>query len=422
MQKNKDTLKLYKLSDKQKEFISTIDESDFSLLVGQGRSGKTLAIVYYIFKRAIKYPNTNHCIFRNTLASAVDGVWKISIKEVLTHFFPALPLFDNFKINETNHEITFHNGSRILIKGLDDTERAQKILSTQWATIFIDESHLVNYTYFGLLLTRLPQPKDVDYKVKFIMAANWCPKSHWLKSFFIDGINPESKSPHNLSTKYITSTTSDNPYIDADNYINNLKNAGDRKSRLMCAGSDFYDVVDGALWLQDDILKTSCPDNLTDIVLAFDPAVSNSKTSDEHGITIAGKKDGMYYILLSYEVKKDINDIAKEVCHLYHLYNCSVLVFEGNNGGQWISNLISQYDKKIFIKEVRAKVGKLLRASPIAALYKNKLVYHCDNFQQTEDQMLTFTGKQDSPNALDSLVYALKYLSENDSYVNPNDI
>ena len=203
-------MSLWRLTAKQHEMQSIIDAHKYSLCIGQGRSGKSLLIVTKMFRNAIQYPNTNQAIFRNTLASAVDGIWRITIKEVIKNFFPALPLMQGFKINESSHEITFPNGSRISVKGLDNTERVQKLLSTQWMCVFFDEAHLINYEHFGLLMTRMPQPMDVDYKVRVICAANWAPKTHWLKMFFEDGINPETKAPHGQEIAIITSTTQRN--------------------------------------------------------------------------------------------------------------------------------------------------------------------------------------------------------------------
>ncbi len=416
--------KCWKLSEKQKTSLKLIDDNKYTLLIGKGRSGKTLAIMYLLFKRAIKYPKTNHAIFRNTLSSCVDGIWKITIPEIIKNFFPALPLIEGFKMNESSHEITFHNGSRIVLRGLDTKERAQKVLSTQYASVFIDEAHLVDYEYVGLLLSRMPQPLNVQYRTKVICAANWAPKTSWLKVFFQDKNNPETKSPHLQECNMITFETSDNKSINAEEYLSALVNAGDRRSRLACAGDGFYEQIEGALWKQDDIrrIKKLKLEEYDDIVIAFDPAVTNTETSDEHGICIAGLIDETYHIIEAFEKREDINIIAKEIAQLYHSYSCSKLIYESNQGGDFIPALISNHDESVYCEGVRAKKAKLLRAEPICALYKNQKVYHTKTFQELEDQMLTYTGKGDSPNALDALVYAVKYLSESVSFVNPDDI
>ena len=414
-------MELWKLYDKQKQSLELIEENKFSLLIGQGRASKSTLSVYYLFKRAHQFPNTTHIIFRNTLSSAVDGIWKQTIKEVIAHFFPVYRSMPNFSINESNKDITFPNGSRILLRGLDTEERATKVLSQQFATVLFDECQTINYTYFALLLTRLPQPKDVDYQVKVVCCANWAPKTHWTKLFFKDELNPETKAKHKMDVGYITFTTDDNEAIDAEEYIDTLKNAGDKRARNMCAGIDWYEEVEGALWTLDDINRSDPLEEYEDIVIAFDASVTNKEKSDEHGITIAGKSERKYYIIKSFEKKADINQIAKEVCELYHTYGCSKLIYENNQGGDWIEALIQNHDETVYCESVRAKRSKILRAEPIAALYKNNKVLHCEVFQQLEDQMTSYTGTGDSPNALDSLVYAVKYLHDHDEYIDPYD-
>jgi phage terminase large subunit-like protein len=413
-------MQLWKLYDRQKEALKVVEENKFTLLLGQGRASKSCFAIWYIFMRAWKHPNTTHIIFRNTLSSAVDGIWAQTVKEVITHFYPILPSLDGFKVNESSHTITFPNGSRILLRGLDTPERATKVLSQQFATCMFDESQTIDYTYFALLLTRLPQPLDVDWEVKVLCTANYSPKTHWTKLFFSDGVNPETKVEHELNAKYLKFTTDDNKSIDAEEYIHTLNAAGDRRARLMCASTDWFEEIEGALWSIEDILRADQPEDFDDIVVSFDPAVT--KAGDGHGGCVAGRSNDKYYVLHSFDRKADVNDIAIVICELYHEYDCSRLIVEVNNGGDWIGSLIATHDPSVYCETVRATRGKITRAEPISALYTNKLVYHCKRFNELEDQMCTYTGNGDSPNALDALVWALKYLSENISFVDPNNI
>lgn len=417
-------MKLWSLYDKQKQALQMAEEHKFTLLVGQGRASKTTLAVYYLFKRAIKYPNTSHVIFRNTLASAKDGIWAQTIKEVITHFFPVLPAMRDFQLNASSHVIHFPNGSRILLRGLDTPERATKVLSQQFATVLFDEAQTIDYSYFSLLLTRLPQPKGVDYTVKIICSANYAPKKHWTKLFFDEKINPENKVSHNQGVALMHFETRDNESIDAEGYLDTLDMAGDRKSRLMCAGNDWYEEIEGALWKDEDILRGErLPmDEYDEVVIAFDPAVTNNASSDAHGICIAGKKDEKYFVIESYEKNEDVNEIAKEVAAKYQLYSCSKLIYETNQGANWVESLINNHDPSVYCQGVRAKKGKLLRAEPIAALYKCGKVFHVGRFDLLESQMTSFQGKGDSPNSLDALVYAIKHLHENANFVDPNMI
>ena len=416
--------KLWKKSEKQREFCKEIARNRYTLLIGAGRSGKSLLVILEMFRFALKYPNTNQIVFRNTLSSAIAGIWNITIPEVIKNFFPALPLLDDFKVNKTRYEISFPNGSKISIKGLDNTEKVQKLLSIELQQVFFDEAHLIEFEHFGLIMSRMPQKVGVEYENKVILCANWAAKTHWLKKFFVDKINPDTGAPHNLSVGMMTSVTADNKTIDAAEYTQTLLSGADRRTRLACAGTGFYDEAEGALWLQEDIKRKDALEieDYDDIVIGYDPAVSHSKSSDGHGVCISGKKDGEYHVLYSWEKIMDVNDCATEICRLYKEFRCSKVVIEVNNGGDFIPSLFAKIDPSVYCETVRATKGKILRAEPIAALYKNNLVYHSQHFQDLEEQMITFTGFGASPNSLDALVWALTYLSSYSSFVDPDAI
>jgi phage terminase large subunit-like protein len=59
-------------------------------------------------------------------------------------------------------------------------------------------------------------------------------------------------------------------------------------------------------------------------------------------------------------------------------------------------------------KAVTASRGKQLRAQPIAALYEQGRVSHCEVFLDLEEQMTQWTPESGtSPDRLDALVFAL---------------
>jgi hypothetical protein len=63
------------------------------------------------------------------------------------------------------------------------------------------------------------------------------------------------------------------------------------------------------------------------------------------------------------------------------------------------------------IREIRAHVGKKLRAEPVAAMYEQGRVHHVGNFPQLEDQMSIWTPQDaDSPDRLDAMVQAFSDL------------
>lgn len=61
--------------------------------------------------------------------------------------------------NETMGELRFHNGSRICFWGLDTTEHIDRVKSTQWSLIIVEEANGVRFDIIEFLLyTRLSHP------------------------------------------------------------------------------------------------------------------------------------------------------------------------------------------------------------------------------------------------------------------------
>ncbi|MFI1814610.1 hypothetical protein ACH414_30145 [Streptomyces sp. NPDC020422] len=66
------------------------------------------------------------------------------------------------------------------------------------------------------------------------------------------------------------------------------------------------------------------------------------------------------------------------------------------------------------ILEVTAKVGKRLRAAPVAQLYEQQLVHHVGEYTELEDQMVTWVEGMDSPDRMDAAVHGLAELADAD--------
>jgi hypothetical protein len=63
------------------------------------------------------------------------------------------------------------------------------------------------------------------------------------------------------------------------------------------------------------------------------------------------------------------------------------------------------------VREVRAHVGKKLRAEPVAAMYEQGRVHHVGEFPVLEDQMTIWTPNDpDSPDRIDAMVQAFSDL------------
>lgn len=175
--------------------------------------------------------------------------------------------------------------------------------------------------------------------------------------------------------------------------------------------AELLEDVPGALWQSKNIVIKPAPD-MKRIVVAIDPAVTSSEGADETGIIAAGVGvDGFYYVLTDRSARLSPDGWANRAIQAYRDFKADRIIGEVNNGGEMIELTLRTIDGNIPYKAVHASRGKQARAEPIAALYEQGKVFHVQQFEQLEDQLLTWTpevGK--SPDRLDALVWAISEL------------
>ena len=174
----------------------------------------------------------------------------------------------------------------------------------------------------------------------------------------------------------------------------------------------------GALWRRAwiDGSRVSATGELGRTVVAIDPPVTATATSDYCGIVAAAQgRDQRFYVLSDASIQgRSPDGWARAAIELYHKVAADCLVAEVNQGGDMVAAVLAQVAPSIPVKKVRATRGKWLRAEPIAALYSEGRVSHVGMFQDLEEQMLTFgvggLSINKSPDRLDALVWALTEL------------
>lgn len=181
---------------------------------------------------------------------------------------------------------------------------------------------------------------------------------------------------------------------------------------------EIVEEMAGALWHSEWIAEsrlTQAPE-LQRIVVAVDPPVTATVTSDACGIVVAGKgRDGRAYVLDDRSLQgREPHIWARAAVAAYHDHRADRIVAETNQGGDLVSAVLRQIDGSVPIRKVHATRGKWLRAEPIAALYAEGRVAHVGHFEALEAEMLAFgvaglsAGR--SPDRLDALVWALTEL------------
>lgn len=169
----------------------------------------------------------------------------------------------------------------------------------------------------------------------------------------------------------------------------------------------------GALWSMAslDAYRLREAPKMGRIVVAVDPAVTNTEASDEHGIIVAGLSEQRGIVLEDASLQGSPHEWARRAVSLYRSWGADAIVIEVNQGGDMVAHTIRTIDPNVNIKEVRASRGKHVRAEPIAALYEQGRVAHVGSFPELENQMTQMTTGgfegTGSPDRVDALVWAL---------------
>ena len=395
------------------------------LLVGGSRSGKSFIIVYSIILIALKFPGSRHLIARFRFNSVKNSIWNDTLKKVLKLCFPGvLP-----KWNNSDYFITFPNGSEVWLAGLDDKERAEKILGMEFLTIFLNEASQISFDAYSIIKTRLAQKIEGARNMLFI-DENPPSKKHWTYKIFIQKIDPEQNTALNAERyAWIRMNPIDNMDNISPEYMEILNSMPLRKRTRFLDG-DFSDDVEGALWTDELInstrgLETAAINLITRevnyerIVIAIDPAVTSKDTSDETGIVVVAKGfNGHIYVL---EDASDIytpTDWAKKAVQLYRKYRADRIIGEVNNGGDLIETVIRGVDQNVSYKSVHATRDKLTRAEPVAALYEQGKAHHVGELADLELEMTSWSAKagEKSPNRIDALVWGATELVLDNAY------
>ena len=420
------------MTPKQLEILWQVSQNGTrnTMFVGGARSGKTFMTIWILIHRALKAPGSRHAILRFRANSVRASIILDTLPKVMKTFFPGV----RYKDNRQDSFISFSNGSEIWYGGLDDKERAEKILGLEFVSIYFNEASQIPYSSYLIAKTRLAQVveyEDIGAKGKKITLGqrvyvdmNPTGNGHWTYATFILKIDPISKQPlpdgDNYSAHYI------NPSHNAQNLtpetLADFANMPERQRKRFWLG-EFVTEVQGALWTAEMLAqwRRDADDDIPDfsrVVVAIDPSGASGeqdKRSDEIGIIVAARgTDGRAYVLADRSGKFSPAAWGLRAVAAYHEFKADRIVAETNYGGAMVESTIRSADPNVAYATVTASRGKVIRAEPVAALYEMGKVSHIGFYPQLEDQMTQLTGEgfqgSGSPDRMDALVWALTEL------------
>lgn len=174
--------------------------------------------------------------------------------------------------------------------------------------------------------------------------------------------------------------------------------------------ADFLGDPIGALWKRDWFQYGAAPD-LQRVVVAIDPA-GGGPGGDETGIIVCGKGvDGRGYVLADRSCRLSPDGWALRAIAAFDEFSADRIVAETNFGGGMVESLMRAYRPALPFTAVHASRGKAVRAEPVAALYQQQRVTHCESLPELEDQLCQWEqASVTSPDRLDALCWGMSFL------------
>ena len=415
-----------KLTAKQIEAQSVMSsDATHVMLFGGSRSGKTFLMVRNIVMRALKAKKSRHAMFRYRFNAIKSSVVQDTFPKVMELAFPGV----DYNLNKTDNFATFPNGSELWFAGLDEKERAEKVLGMEFVTIGLNECSQIPKTSRDLVLTRLAQqvvqqlPGNPILKPRMYYDENPPSKGHWSYKLFIQKLDPETKEPlpHPADYAWFKINPHDNAENISDGYLDTLKGMSARFRQRFLEG-EFADDNPNALFT-DTVIETwrvmdGVVPQMVRVVVAVDPSGSGDEDNadnDAIGIIVAGLGiDGNAYLLEDCTIKAGPATWGRIATDAYDRHRADCVVGEVNYGGAMVRATIQTARARTPFKQVTASRGKHVRAEPFSALYEQGKVRHVGLFPALEDELCGFstfgyTG-EGSPNRADAAVWALSEL------------
>lgn len=191
---------------------------------------------------------------------------------------------------------------------------------------------------------------------------------------------------------------------------------------------EILEAFEGALFSRLDMenyrLQT-VPDDLVATVVGVDPSLTGE--DDEMGIVVVSRDALKHmYVIADRSIMSVGRAAALEAWRIAAEYNADKLIVEDNLGKRWMEQVFRdayfelvgqgvfpQHTQPPMVR-IDSKLGKRTRGEPVAMRSEQGRLHLVGRFKELENQMATFTawGTRESPDRLDALVHACRFLME----------
>jgi len=279
----------FRKTPKQVEAVKILSRNKYTALYGGSRSGKTFILVRSIVVRASKC-KSRHLIIRQTFNAVKRSVFMDTLPKVMTICFPHL----SYRVNKSDLIVYLSNGSEIHLAGMDNGKAVEKILGTEFSTIYFNEASEMEYSPTQLVLSRLAEKTPLAKRVWYDF--NPPNKTHWSYWLFMKRLNPIDEEPllNPDQYDYLLMNPGDNlDNIDPE-YIKLLESMPEAERKRFLLGQ-YSDESDGQVYY------------------AFDREI--------HVCDKVKKGNGQIYIGMDFNVEPMTAILSQVVNNEYHIFD-----------------------------------------------------------------------------------------------------
>lgn len=327
------------LTAKQVKMYNMLNEGRWKevLFYGSSRSGKTFLIVYWMIVQCVVF-GANCLVLRNLFSSLQKGMLKQTLPAVLKAIavhngyssIEKIKMSDGTpfcRFNGKDSYLEFYNKAYIQfssIRGSAENDSSfDKILSTEWGHIFIDEVSEVEERAVDTLRSRLSQKMEV--RGKLIFALNPTRKSGWTYvRFFKHQTRDGIAIPKDIYDEFLVAQfkLDDNKENVAEDYEKTLQSMSALQRKRYLEG-EYFDESEGEVFKKivwsdsNPTFNLPRPEQWEDIIIYTDPSPGDKKGNDYKATVLIGKYRAKYWLIDVLAVQGSTLEMVKNMKALY---------------------------------------------------------------------------------------------------------
>jgi len=274
------------------------DKHRYLVMKGGAGAGKSHFACQKILNRTMTENGHRFLILRKVKETIRDSVFKL-----FCDYIKLWDLEDEYKINQTNMQITFKgNGNDIIFKGLDKDEKLKSI--ERVTGLWIEEATEIYEKDFQELDRRL---RGIFHTyMQIILTYNPILKSNWTYKRFFAGLTEEEKE----DIRILTTTYKDNIFIKDDKaYVKLLEGYKGNMRTVYTLGQ--YGLLENAIYTNWHMIPDAEFPTADEPVLGLDFGYINAQALLKTVVDM--EKKIIYVHQLSYKTRQLVSELATDM-------------------------------------------------------------------------------------------------------------